>query len=124
MLRPPTTPWQRVTRLLYGENNDVWHDPREEEETFHDARDQVEEIRVTEAINGNVTNWEIFGNCRRDPSVFLDNTQDEVRRLVTEIPGMKKVNITLICMMVRNDPKTGEQTLTDINARSKTHTIQ
>ncbi len=63
---------ERVTRLLYGENN-VWHDARDDtgqqgevEETFHDARDQEEEIQVTEAINRNVTNWEISGNDQRD----------------------------------------------------------
>ena len=94
-------------------------------ETFHDVRDQVEEIQVIEAINGNVTNWEIPGNDRKDPSVFLNDTQDEIRRLVSGIPRMKKVNVILVCMMVKDDPnsKTGERMYRTVHARSRTHVI-
>jgi hypothetical protein len=103
LLSPLTILWREVTRLLYGEDNDVWHDARDdsnqqEEETFHDVRDQVEEIQVIKAINGNVTNLEIPGYDRIDPSVFLNDTQDEIRRSVSGIPRMKKVNIILVCM--------------------------
>jgi hypothetical protein len=113
--------------LLYGEDNDVWHDARDdtdqqEEETFHDVRDQVEEIQVIKAINGNVTNLEIPGYDRIDPSVFLNDTQDEIRRSVSGIPRMKKVNIILVCMMVKEDPnsKTGERMYRTVYARSRT----
>ncbi len=117
---------ETVTRLLYGESSDVWHDAwddiGQQEETWHDARDNTErqeETRVTEVIRRSISKWEIHANDHKGPSVFLDYTQDEVRRLVTEVSGMKKVNMVLVCVMVREDPKTGEQIFTDVNARSK-----
>ncbi len=116
----------RVTRLLYGEDIDVWHDARDdtgrqEEETFHDARDI--QARVTEAIRRGVSIWEIPGNNNEGPSVFLDRTQDEVRRVVTEVPGTKKVNTILECEMVREDLSTGEQIFAPCHARSKVHVV-
>ncbi len=98
----------RVTRLLYGEDNDVWHDARDdsgqqEEETFYDARET--QACVARVIRRGVSIWEIPCNDSERPSLFLDCTQDEVRRVVTEVPGTKKVNTILECEMVKESCK-------------------
>ncbi len=73
-------------------------------------------------MNNNVTKWEV--TCEyKGPQLFLDNAKDEVRRRVTETPDLKKVSMILMCVMVRDNPKTGGQIFTDVNARSKIHII-
>ncbi len=80
---------ERVTRLLYGEGNDVCHDTDcQEEETFHDTRET--QACVTRAIERNVSTWEILSNDTEGPTVYLDRTQDEVRHVVSETCGQKK----------------------------------
>ena len=88
---------------------------------FHDARET--QGRVIRAIRRGVNVWEIPGSNSEGPIAYLDRTQDEIRRVVTEVPGTRKVYTVLECHMVREDPSRGEQMFTSHFARSKVHVI-
>ncbi len=107
---------RKVTNLVYGEEEEEWHDAQEEWQW--EAR--TNSVLVSEAIRGNTVKWIISGEDFKDPFIFFEQCEG---RIVTNANGPKKVSATLVCVLEREDLKTGEKVFTVVHARSKTHTI-
>lgn len=60
-------------------------------------------------------------SARRELTIPI--TTDKVVTLFTSVKKAKKVTTTLVCEMVRNDPKTGEEMTTIAWFKSDTHTL-
>ena len=79
---------------------------------------------VLSALEKNVQRWLLSGKGYKIPSVFLNDTEDIVIKLVnTTLVGPKKVYTVLKCVLVKHALKTGEKIYADFCGRSKTHTI-
>ena len=90
----------------------------------YDQRPQVPEPQLTSsAIDGNAQKWFISGEGYKIPSVFLNDTEDSVRKVVDSVSKTKKTYTTLKCILVKINLRTGDRTYADFNGRSKTHTI-
>ncbi len=55
--------------------------------------------------------------------MFLNATENDVKKVVDNVSEPKKVYTTLKCVLVKHDLKTGDRIYTEFNGRSKTHTI-
>ena len=75
------------------------------------------------ALDENVQRWFISGRGHKIPNVFLNYTENNVKKVVDKVNGPKKVYTILKCELVKHDPKTGERMYTEFHGRSKTHTI-
>ncbi len=78
---------------------------------------------VSNVLEGNVQRWFVSGEGYRDPSVFLDHTEEEVKETIDSVNGPGKVYTSLKCKLKKIDLKTGKETHADFTGRSKTHTI-
>ena len=64
------------------------------------------------------------GDGYKDLLIFLKSTAPTVERLINSINSAgKKVNVVLICKMMKMDPATGKTTYTVAHFRSKTYTM-
>ena len=78
---------------------------------------------VSSALEGNVQRWFVSGEGYKDPSVFLDHTDDGVKEKIDSVNGPRKVYTSLKCVLKKTDMKTGKETYAEFVGRSKTHTI-
>ena len=84
----------------------------------------VRPILISNAIRRNTQKWLVKGDGYKDPLVFLKSTAPTVERLIDSVNSAgKKVNVVLICKMMKTDPATGKTTYTAAHFRSKTHTV-
>ncbi len=63
------------------------------------------------------------GSGYKDPSVFLYDIEDGVRKVVDNVSGPRKVGANLSCVLVKEDPRTGVSETAFFGARSGTHSI-
>ena len=83
----------------------------------------VRPILIFHAIRRN-TQWLVKGDGYKAPLIFLKSTAPIVERLIDSVNSAgKKVNVVLICKMMKTDPATGKTTYTVAHFRSKTHTM-
>ena len=78
---------------------------------------------VSTALEGNVQRWSISGEGYKIPDVFLNDIESDVKKVVDDVSGPKKVYTNLKCTLVKYNLKTGERIYTEFNGRSRTHTI-
>ena len=78
---------------------------------------------VSGALEGNVQRWFVSGEGYKDPSVFLDHTEDGVKERIDSMNEPRKVYTSLKCTLKKIDMKTGKETYIEFVGRSKTHTI-
>ncbi len=78
---------------------------------------------MSSALEGNIEKWFVSGEGYKDPSVFLDHTEDGVKEKINSVNGPRKVYTSLKCVLKKTDMKTGIETYTEFVGRSKTHTI-
>ena len=78
---------------------------------------------VSNVLDENVQRWFISGKGYKIPDVFLNDTENDVKKVVDNVDGSKKVYTILKCVLVKHNLKTGEKVYADFNGRSKTHTI-
>ncbi len=79
---------------------------------------------MSSALEKNIQRWLLSGKGYKLPNVFLNDTEDVVRKLVnTVLIGPKKVYTILKCILVKHNLKTGEKIYADFYGRSETHTI-
>ena len=78
---------------------------------------------VSGALEGNVQRWFVSGEGYKDPSVFLDHTEDGVKKTIDSVNGPRKAYTSLKCILKKIDMKTGKETYIEFVGRSKTHTI-
>ncbi len=81
---------------------------------------------MSSALDGNVQKWFVSGEGYKDPSVFLNHTEDGAKEKIerkNSVDGPRKVYTALKCVLKKTDMKTGIETYTDFVGRSKTHTI-
>ena len=78
---------------------------------------------VSSALEGNVQRWFVSGEGYKDPSIFLDHTEDGVKETIDSMNGPRKVYTSLKCVLKKIDMKTGNETYVEFVGRSKTHTI-
>ena len=84
-------------------------------------RKSAQPILISHAIRKNTQKWFVKGAGYKDPCIFLDSTTPAVIRLIDSVNSAgKKVNVVLICKMMKTDPATGENTYTVAHFRSKT----
>ncbi len=63
------------------------------------------------------------GGGYKDPSVFLDHTEDGVKETIDSVNGPRKTYTSLKCTLKKANPRTGNETYAEFVGRSKTHTI-
>ncbi len=78
---------------------------------------------VSAALEKNIQRWFVSGEGYKIPSVFLNHTENGVKKVVDSVSGPKKVYTILKCVLVIHTLKTGEKIYADFNGRSKTHII-
>ncbi len=55
--------------------------------------------------------------------MFLNYIEHSVKETVDNVNESKKVYTVLKCTLFKDNPKTGKETYTDFNGRSKSHTV-
>ncbi len=91
---------------------------------IYDRKPQISEPQlISSALGRNVQRWFISGEGYKIPDVFLSDTENGVKKVVDSVSETKKVYISLKCVLVKINLKTGDRIYTDFNGRSKTHTI-
>ncbi len=80
-------------------------------------------VLVSSAIKKNTAKWKISGDGYKDPLVFFNNVRSAVGGVINGVSGTKKVYTVLLCLMGRENPKTGVTETTIMHAKSKTRTI-
>ena len=84
----------------------------------------VRPILISRAIRRNTEKWLVKSDGYKDPLIFLTSTAPTVERLIDSVSSAgKKVNVILICKMMKTAPATGKTTYTAAHFRSKTHTM-
>ena len=69
----------------------------------------VRPILISHAIHRNIQKWLVKGDGYKDPLIFLKSTAPTVERLIDSVNSAgKKVNVVLICKMMKTDPATGK----------------
>ena len=63
------------------------------------------------------------GSEYKDPNVFLYDIRGGVKETVDNVNGPKKVSTNLVCVLEKEDPKTGVKETDTFGVRSGTHTI-
>jgi ATPase subunit of ABC transporter with duplicated ATPase domains len=91
----------------------IWEKPRE----------ILEPILAKHAIKGKVRKYVITPNGNYDPAYFLTITEDEVKTLINSETEPRNVRMSLVCEMVRSDPKNGEEVSTIAHFGSKNHKL-
>ena len=70
----------------------------------------MQPILISRAIRRNTQKWFVKGDGYNDSDVFLKSTAPAVERLIDSIGSAgKKVNVVLICKMMKTDPATGKK---------------
>ena len=62
---------------------------------------------------------EVSGEGYKIPSVFLNDTEDGVKKVVDSMSEPKKVYTILKCVLVKHTLKTGEKIYADFNGKAK-----
>ena len=65
----------------------------------------VRSILISRAIRRNTQKWLVKGDGYKDPLIFLKSTAPTVERFINSVNSAgKKVNVVLICKMMKTDP--------------------
>ena len=91
--------------------------------TWEKPREILEPILAKHAIKKKVKKNAITPNGNYDPAYFLTITEDEVKTLINSETEPRNVRMSLVCEMVRSDPKTGEEVSTIAHFGSKNHKL-
>ncbi len=100
-----------------------WSQEIDEEERSRKPDEPACPELIKGALNGRAQKWFVDGSGYKDPSVFLYDIEDGVRKVVGNVSGPRKVGTNLSCVLVKEDPRTGVSETAWFGARSGTHTI-
>ena len=75
------------------------------------------------AINRKVQKWFIDGSEYNDTDLFLCHIEPNVRKIVNNFKGPKKVYMNLECLLVKENPIDNTEELDRLGSRSGTHVV-
>ncbi len=75
------------------------------------------------AINRKVQKWFIDRSEYKDTDVFLSHIEPNVRKIVDDFKGPRKVYMNLTCLLVKENPKDNTEELDRFGSRSGTYVV-
>ncbi len=75
------------------------------------------------AINRKVQKWFINRSEYKDTDVFLSHIEPNVRKIVDDFKGPKKVYMNLTCLLMKENPKDNTEELDRFGSRSGTYVV-
>ncbi len=84
-----------------------WSQEIDEEERSRKPDKPARPELIKGALNGRAQKWFVDGSGYKDPSVFLYDIEDGVRKAVDNVSGPRKVGTNFSCVLAKEDPRTG-----------------
>ncbi len=100
-----------------------WSQEIIEEESRRKPSEPARPTLTKSDLNGDVQKWLVDGSEYKGPHVSLHDIESDVKDIVDNVNGSKKVNTNLICVLEKEDMKTGDKETDTFGAKSKTHTV-
>ena len=106
-----------------NEEQTQWNQEIQDEEQSRQPSEPPKPKLMKGAINRKVQKWFIDGSEYKDTDSFLSHIEPNVRKIVGDFKGPKKVYMNLTCLLLKKNPRDNTEELDRFGSRSGTYVV-